>query len=699
MLGLLAAAAAVALLPVTVEAAPGGQPVTDAEPAVGVERADANRNRISDELDAKIADLGPTDTVQVIVMTDGPGSQARAADRVGPFVVDQHLPLIDGFSATVTSAQVRGLANSPGVERIQTNGVVSVSNDSAQADHGVLEAQAQYSVHGTGVGVCIVDTGLDPSHEQLDGGKIAGWLDVIGGQPLPYDDQGHGTHVAATAVGDGTGGPEAAALRGVAPGADLYGAKVLDATGIGDDAGIVVAIDWCANQPGVDIISMSLTTESSSDGLDAMSVAANNAVTVHGKTVVAAAGNRGDADETVGGPAAAELVVAVGASAEWSAPLASPQRSHGPYLAPFSSRGPTLDGRVKPDVVAPGVTIRSAQAGTTTGYVEISGTSMAAPFVAGVAALALEADPTLTPAQLKAILMDTARDLGPAGTDNQWGAGLVDGLAVVAAAGGDDRATPLPASTHLTGTVPDNGEWFHSFDLTPDAVGHPIALTLLIDGDFPCLLELLGICFLQDMEADLDVELRDPAGTLIDQSGCPLFTDCGTGGRQETLHLMPATAGTYELRVFPFADPLTGLAPGGSFEADLFVGPPESPVVSPGLWGIIEGDTGQATIDIPVTLQAPSAVPVSVAWQTVDLPGTTGVAISGQDYLAASGTLVFAPGQTESAVSITVLGDQVDEPDLLYGEWLIVQFLNPPTNATLDVSFFGLGVGVIIDDD
>ncbi|MDH4168264.1 MAG: S8 family serine peptidase [Acidimicrobiia bacterium] len=686
----------IAAATVPVSAAPGLS--TPPAPTGDHGRADADGDGISDGLAASLVEMAPDDEVEVIVMADSPAARSQAEGRLGPFRIVEQLPIIDGFVATASAAQVRGLARMPGVRRVQPNGRATVANDSAQRDHGAVLARAQYGTDGSGAGVCVADTGVDPLHEQLDGPKLVGWFDVIGGQPDPYDDHGHGTHVAATAVGDGSGGPQAATYGGVAPGADLYAVKVLDASGVGSDAQVVAGIDWCASQPEVDIISMSLGTSSGSDGLDAMSVAANNAVTLFGKTVVVAAGNAGDADDTVGAPGAAAEAITVGASAEWSGASGSPQRSDGPYLAPFSSRGPTLDGRIKPDVVAPGVTITSADAGTTSGYTTLSGTSMATPFVAGLAALALEVDPASTPAQLKSSVMGSARDLGAPGLDNQWGAGIVDGLAVVAAAAGDARATPIPDSVALSGVVPDNGEWTHSFDVTPSQVGHPVALTLLIDGDFDCALFLLGICFLSNMETDLDVELRNPSGVVVQDSGCPLFNDCGSGGRQETIHYMPSVAGTYELRVFPFPDPGTGQAPGGSFQADLFVGPPPTPVVVPGGGWTAEGDLGTTSLAVPVTLSAPSALPVTVGWETF-FWNAEGMAVPGEDYLASSGTVEFEPGQTEASVAITLIGDTDPEPGLVYGEWIWVRFVNPPTNAALDTSFFGLGAGVILDDD
>jgi glucose/arabinose dehydrogenase len=121
-------------------------------------------------------------------------------------------------------------------------------------------------------------------------------------------------------------------------------------------------------------------------------------------------------------------------------------------------------------------------------------------------------------------------------------------------------------------------------------------------------------------------------------------------------------------------------------------------VVRPGIIGVTEGNTGSRVAAVPVTLNRASATPVTVNWATRDT-GASGIAKAGVDYVAASGTVTFAPGETGKTVPITVLGDTVDEPDLLYGEWGLVSFSNVSSNATLDTRFFGLGLFIIVDDD
>ncbi|HET9724604.1 MAG TPA: S8 family peptidase, partial [Actinomycetota bacterium] len=460
------------------------------------------------------------------------------------------------------------LARTPGVERVEANVVVHATMDAARADFGVDRARADFGLTGAGVEACVLDTGVDPNHEQLDSKTIV-FRDFVGSATDPYDDHGHGTHVASILLGDGTGGSNASKYGGVAPGASLVAGKVLDANGSGATDDIAAAIGWCADRPSVDIISMSLGSIFGSDGTDALSQAVNAAV-ADGKVAVVAAGNAGDAPYGVGSPGAASGAITVGAAADWSAAPGTPNHSDGVSLAYFSSRGPTMDDRTKPDVVAPGVTITAAEQGTAAGYVTYSGTSMATPFAAGAIALALQAQPGWTPAQVRSAVEGTARDRGVQGKDDDWGAGLLDVYALAAQAEGTSGETTFPAHTHVSASVPNDGLWTHQFALGSGDLTVPIAATILVDGR--CIFFFPGFgCLDENWSPDLDARLIDPTGLVLDESTCALGNECGIG-RQETLHAMPTVAGTYTIQVYPFADsPNDGL--GGSFEFDLSRGP------------------------------------------------------------------------------------------------------------------------------
>ena len=542
----------------------------------GLRLADLDGDRLDDVLERHLGRTDPGSRHAVVVATDGSLSIAGARRVAGSFSVGRRLGIIDGFSARLTAGQIRRLASTPGVVRIDEDAVVQATMDAARADYGVEAARADLGLTGAGATICILDTGADPHHEQLDSKSIV-WQDFVGTSTTPFDDHGHGTHVASIAAGDGVGGASAARFGGVAPAADLWVGKVLNAQGSGSESGIIDAIDWCVAAPEVDVISMSLGSELPSDGTDALGIAANNAV-ASGKIVVAAAGNAGDAPDSMSSPGAAADVIAVGASSSWSAAPGAQNHADGIYLAPFSSRGgPGFAADQKPDIVSPGVNVMAAKANTAAGYVVNSGTSMATPFTAGSVALALDAwtGGAPSPTEMQAAIEATAEDFGPAGKDPDWGAGLIDVLALTSFAAGTTGANPFPTHVHVAGSVPDSGEWTYEFDLSPDDLSVPIAASIILDGSCE---DFLGFGCLFGWTPDIDAELYDPNGALLDVSVCaaieagdPHPGPCAIG-RQETLQSMPTVAGTYLIRLFPFdGDP--NLGQGGAFDLDLSTGP------------------------------------------------------------------------------------------------------------------------------
>lgn len=531
---------------------------------------DRNGDHLSDGLDAKLSQAKSTARLDVVATFANRGSMRGARRALGH--VDTTFSLIPGFVARLSPGQVRSMAHRSGVVRVEQDFAIHALDDVANRDFGVAAAQNTFSATGAGTEVCVVDTGVDPNHEQLDSKGPIPWMDYINGRPTPYDDQGHGTHVASIAVGDGVGpGSIAQRMEGVAPAAHLSAAKVLDSTGSGDDSLGILGIQWCAGRASVDVISLSLGSDVPSDGLDGLSRAVDAAVLNHGKIVVAAAGNGGDLPGTITSPGSAAQAITVGATADWSSTV--PQYgAQGPFLAWFSSRGPTLDNRTKPDIVAPGVNIGAALANSTSDYVTESGTSMATPYVSGVAALLRQKQPTWTQANVRADIEGTALDVGPSGKDNEWGAGLLDGYAAVAVAAGGSGATPFPVYQHFTRSVADSSVSNTAFTLAPADLGVPIAATITIEGSAICTLDLgpLG-CLMYEWSPDLDAQLFDPNGFAVTESTCAAGTECSVG-RQETLHWMPTLAGTYTIRVTPYpGDP--NLGKGGPFSIDLFHGP------------------------------------------------------------------------------------------------------------------------------
>ena len=246
---------------------------------------------------------------------------------------------------------------------------------------------------GEGASIAIIDTGITRSHPDLAGVVIGGFNALDPKKPDAWDDdQGHGSHVAGTIAGrrDGKG------VVGVAPLAKLYAVKVLDSEGNGGFSSVIAGIEWAAKK-GIKVANMSLGADEGSEALKRAVAAASKA----GLTIVAAAGNSGG---PVGFPASYPETIAVAASDVKDG------------VADFSSRGPEVD------FIAPGVDVKSVKMGG--GWEELSGTSMATPHVAGLAALAV-ARGASTPAAVRAMLKRAATPL-PGHASTLQGMGMID---------------------------------------------------------------------------------------------------------------------------------------------------------------------------------------------------------------------------------------------------------------------------------
>jgi subtilisin family serine protease len=339
--------------------------------------------------------------------------------------VARDLPAVDGVAVTAPKPTAttlwRTLLNkdqsdtASGVERIWLDGVRRPRLDVSVPKIGAPAAwQAGYT--GKGMAVAVLDSGVDAKHPDL-AGRVTSKNFTEG----PGDDQaGHGTHVASTIAGNGaaSGGK----YKGVAPEATVLAGKVCTVRTC-PESSILAAMQWAAVEQGAKVINMSLGSRNS-PSIDPLEEAVNTLTERTGALFVIAAGNSGPADGSVESPGSADAALTVGAV------------DKSDQLANFSSRGPRLgDQGIKPDITAPGVDIAAARAsGTEIGtpvadfpeqYTRIDGTSMAAPHVAGAAALLAQAHPDWKAPQIKAALM-AAAERGPAATAMQQGAGRVD---------------------------------------------------------------------------------------------------------------------------------------------------------------------------------------------------------------------------------------------------------------------------------
>jgi len=363
---------------------------------------------------------------------------------------------------------------------------------------------------GDGVKVAILDTGIDPSHPDL-AGRVSQGVDFTE-TGSSFDDNGHGTHVSGTvaAIYSNNSG-----VYGVAPSASLYAVKVLDSTGSGYLDWIIAGIEWAiANE--IDVINMSLGTPSDVQPLEDACNAAYKADIL----IVAAAGNSGNKPgnrDTVEYPGGYASVIAVAAS------------DSNDLRASFSSTGPDVE------LIAPGVSILSSIPGD--GYAYYSGTSMASPHVAGVAALVLAARPTLTNAEVRLILQQTAENLGL--KQEHQGFGLVRAdLAVQAASVTTPPASdtdPEPGTvtvSNISYSLSRNAKHMYvSVQLEPFVVGASVSIEVYLNsGSSPYI-----------------------AGTITtDTSGVAKFTVVNAPSGTYSTVVTDVTASGYEWdRVFP----------------------------------------------------------------------------------------------------------------------------------------------------
>ncbi len=353
------------------------------------------------------------------------------------------LPIINGFAVEVDSKLLPNLDKIGKDINVWIDGRITIpdtpvgetiegSDVSAKMDVATktlgIDKLWDKGITGKGTTICVIDTGIAQHPDMKD--RIIGFKDFVNGKAEAYDDQGHGTHCAGIAAGDGKSSESK--YKGAAPEANIVGVKVLDRNGSGSFSDVIKGIQWAIENKqefGINVVSMSLggpVTQPSAK--DPVSIAAEKAVEA-GLIMVVAAGNEGPSKGTIGTPGNAENVITIGAMDDKGTVARDDDK-----LAYFSSVGPTkYDNRVKPDILAPGVNITAASHNGS-GYVTMSGTSMATPCAAGIAALAAQVKPDIKPLDLKKAAMDTAEKLPESAgalTPNQQGSGVIDPLKII----------------------------------------------------------------------------------------------------------------------------------------------------------------------------------------------------------------------------------------------------------------------------
>lgn len=410
----------------------------------------------------------------------------------------KNLWIINGLAIEADPATIHALASRPEVLRIQQDRVIvmdsaipSEISGPAEINLELINAPAlwQRGFAGQGVTVAIVDSGVDPDHPDLGprwrGGNNS-WFDPNGEHADPFDADGHGTGVLGVILGGAEGGTQI----GVAPEAQWIAVKLFNDAGVGTLSNILQGFGWLLDPDGdlstddaPDVVNNSWNISESENQCFRDIEPAIRMLKEAGIAVVFAGGNSGPAPFTSLSPCNNPDAFAVGSVG--SAASAT-------LVSAFSSRGPSAcDGSIFPEIVAPGYAIRTADLtlGSAPGqaYSYFSGTSLAAPHVTGVMALLLSAFPDIQPLALETALKMAASDLGLAGSDNDYGFGLLDADAAFSLLNDallslTDSVAPSNDSLLPFGEIPVGSAAVQSVQLQNDGSGFLFADSIQIVG-------------------------------------------------------------------------------------------------------------------------------------------------------------------------------------------------------------------------
>ena len=321
-----------------------------------------------------------------------PRAARKAAERVIEKYggkVDKKLALVNGLAARVPKGQLKQLAGEPGVKTVEPDVTLQAFDLEYDNAWGVKKigtpAVHAAGVWGDGVKVAVIDTGIDYIHDDPDNipyvvdpeflHNYKGGYDFVNNDADPMDDNGHGTHVAGILAAEKNG----YLVAGVAPHVDLYGLKILDAAGNGDESNLILALQWAVDHD-IDVVNMSLGTHTN---VPAMQTAVQNAAAA-GVLLVAASGNTVTFQDLLYG-------CAVAYPAAYPQVLSTTFTNQNDALTGYSCTGPEVDFASPGDQIFSTVPIGPCQNCDPHGYKALSGTSMASPHLAGAVALLLSA--------------------------------------------------------------------------------------------------------------------------------------------------------------------------------------------------------------------------------------------------------------------------------------------------------------------
>lgn len=376
-------------------------------------------NKLCPILSAKIMSQSKEPVPVIVQLNEDIQNIDRYASGLSSNIIS-NLPLINGFSGLLTTEAIYKLSNNPDITFISFDTKVYTLLDIAVP---TIAANFPHDkgYKGEDITIAIIDTGASP-HEDLvkPNNRIIGFKDIVNRKTEPYDDNGHGTHVAGIIAGNGYSSK--GKYVGVAPEANILVIKALDENGGGSSSDLIQAISYIIETKelyNTKIINLSLGTPAhSSCEKDPLCRAVEKAVSA-GITVIVAAGNSGPDEGTILSPGISNKVITVGAVDDKKTIDPSDDT-----LADFSSRGPTVDGLNKPDILAPGVNIESLSNTNKSNYISLSGTSMSTPMVSGSVALLLNKYGDLHPSEIKEKLIKSCVPLSDSSLNR--GAGILN---------------------------------------------------------------------------------------------------------------------------------------------------------------------------------------------------------------------------------------------------------------------------------
>jgi serine protease AprX len=658
--------------------------------------------------------------------------------------VTSRLPIINGVGALLPEASQPRLLARPEITAVVGNAPVRTAGASYSSGQqpGVGSPTADYSevvganevwdedVTGEGVTVAVVDSGLVPTlpgvyQNTSRNARVVASVDyfepstITDTGDVPVDPNGHGSHVTGIVASSSTGSDNV--WNGIAPDVDLVSVRVLNEEGMGSYESVIWGIQWVVDNKDafdnpIKVMNLSLVAWPQSPyWADPLNQAAMEAWAA-GITVVAAAGNGGPEPMTVGVPGNNPYLITVGAFTD----NYTPDDWSDDYITPFSAAGPTLDGFVKPDVIAPGAHMVSTmqsnshiamnheayrEGGT---HFSMAGTSQATGVVSGIAALILSEHPELTPDQVKYRIMHTALLWTDPDTEEtlysvwQQGAGRVNAYdAVFGSFATEDKANyGLEIQDDLDD--PDGG--YEGYSYYDEETG---VFRLEDDPGWPASYGTWtgGFSTWAGGFSTWAGGFSTWAGGFSTWAG---GFSTWAGGFSTWAGGFSTWAGGFSTWAGGFStwagsEPWAGRYDDPAFVASFTAG--ESPNVeatssSVGEWveefdwqnapdlfiddaTVWEGDTAVFTVTLSTTVETTA---------TVDYETVSGTAEFSVDFTPISGTLTFAPGETTKTLSVATKNDAVDEDN----EKFYLNFGNP---VQLSANSDSQAVGTIVDDD